>query len=323
MTIRLKLLLLFMALVGSMSLFSGDVARANSPVQAVWVWTDEVTAPGDRSTLVQRSAASGVTDLYLSVYQSTPNSAGRLMYEDSNMVDLIRLAHRHGIRVWAAYGAPDWPTLVTPACDPTAFPLQRMAEVVSYNNGKDTNFAGVVLDVEPPEPQSPSDFQALLNLYQCIRSFLPHNLRLAVAIPFFWDTPVEFPVGGQIKPVYQHIIDMDLDNVVVMGYRNLAGDPCPNDGIICLDQDEIVYAAEQHRNGNILVGLETANCVPGCGPSKVTFSDEGQLGLNLQAQVVANHFDRYNSFGGFAIDRYKDSYLSGTEGWPATNPTFP
>ena len=323
MSIQFKLLLLSVAVIGSMLLFSGDIARAESTTRALWVFSDEVSVPANRSALVQRSAASGVTDLYQSVYQSTANSAGRLMYDDSNVVELIRLARRNGIRVWAAYGAPDWPSLVTPGCDPNAFPLQRMAEVAGYNRGKEANFQGVVLDVEPSEPQSAADFQALLNLYQCVRSVLPNNLRLAVAIRFFWDTPVQFPVGGPVKPVYQHIIDMNLDKVIVMGYRNFAGDPCPNNGIVCLDQDEVLYAAEHHKNNQILVGLETGNCVPDCGPDIVTFFADGQSGLNLQAQAVANAFAAYNSFGGFAIHRYKDSYLSDTAGWPATNATFP
>jgi hypothetical protein len=316
-----KMLLVLMAVLGSMGLFRADVARSDSRTRALWVFSDELTNPQDRSTLVQRSADSGVNALYLSVYRSTPNSAGRYMYEDSAMADLIGQANAKQIQVWAAYGAPDWPTL---GCATTAFPLQRMAEVISYTIAyPSAKFEGVVLDVEPTEPQSEAAFQNLLTLYQCIHDTLQAaGLKLAVAIRFFWDTSVTFPAGGSSKPAYQHIIDMHLDKVVVMGYRDFAGTAnCDQgDGIICLDQDEIAYADSQSKNGHMLVGLETADCSPGCGPQKVTFFEEGQAVLNTEAQLVAQQFGTYVSFGGFAIHRYKDAYLQGTTAWPAVNP---
>jgi hypothetical protein len=76
--------------------------------------------------------------------------------------------------------------------------MQRMAEVNAYNAAHaDAEFDGVVLDVEPPEPQSTADFQNLLALYQCVRSNLPQRggdrLGLAVAIRFFWDAVAAFP----------------------------------------------------------------------------------------------------------------------------------
>ena len=48
----------------------------------------------------------------------------------------------------------------------------------------------------------------------------------------------------------------------------------------------------------ILVGLETSNCSPGCGPEKVTFFEEGQAAMNSEAQAVAAHFAANPSFGG-------------------------
>ena len=52
-------------------------------------------------------------------------------------------------------------------------------------------------------------------MYSC---FLPGDVRLAVAIRFYWDTPVVYPAGGPVKPVYQHVVDLDLDQIVVMGW---------------------------------------------------------------------------------------------------------
>lgn len=588
------------------------IARADSTSQALWVFTDELTTPSSRSTLVERSATAGVTDLYVSVYRSVRSSAGRLMYEDSFVADLIARAHARGQKVRAAYGAPDWPAL---GCSATSFPMKRFADIVAYNAANPAaRFDGVTLDVEPDDPQTEADFQALLALYGCANAVMKANgMSLAVAIRFFWDKPIVFPgtakeltpknllvyygapsringstsiasaaselakydyvvlgdglekghhvdhlntVGilsdssldtttvfgyldlgvmsqhlsmaevklridewkatgargiffdkfgyvfatsrarqneavdyahstgmavlvnasnpdeafgqaisamnpfparpthlgpadfylyqghqilggtfeaefawrtkaeflgayqsaigfkilsvttndthdvydaakfsyawhsallfgheatgwgeyafsaddglapfrerpaidpgasfaaaplssgslvsrrtsqGQIlvdasrhesgfvvrpsgRPAYQHILDMDLAHVVVMGYRDYAGNGCVSDGgIICLDQDEIAYASDRGKYRRVLVGLDTSECAPACGPSKVTFFEEGQSRLASQTLAVANHFAGSSGFGGFAIMGYRDSYLSGTAAWP-------
>ena len=216
--------------------------------QTLWVFPtssapNPVTDSSARQSLIANAAATGAAELYVSVYNSTPNAAGRYMYDEAAIADLISRAHTSGMQVFAAYGAPDWPTF---GCNPNGFPLQRMDEVAAYNVAHPvTKFDGVILDIEPPEPQSTSDFQALLTQYACIRSTLPSNIRLAVAIRFFWDAVIEYPVGsGVSKSAYAHIIDMSMNNVVVMGYRDFAGPAdCSNDGIICLDQNEVGYAA--------------------------------------------------------------------------------
>lgn len=316
-------LLLVVVAFGSIGVWNDSSVNADAQVQALWVFSDEISVAAARDALVQRSAASGVTDLYLSVYRSDLNSAGRRMYEDSDIVDLIVKTHASGLAAWAAYGNTDWPAI---GCDPAAWPLQRMAEVVAYNAANpNAQFDGVILDVGPPEPQSETDFQNLLALYQCTRAFLPGDQRLAVAIRFYWDTPVAYPVGGPVKPVYQHIVDLDLDQVVVMGYRDFAGTANCNEsgGLICLDQDEIAYADTVLKPGLILVGLETSNCAPGCGAEYVTFYEEGQAALNSESQLVVTHFGANPSFGGFAIHRYNASYLVGLPAWPVENPPPP
>ncbi len=283
---------------------------ARQLTQAVWVYpqpgSDSVADAPARRTMIDNTAASDVTDLYVSVYQSTMNSAGRLMYPDASMADLIQQAHRKHIKIWAAYGAPDWPSL---GCAANSFPMQRMADVKAYNAAHvDAEFDGVVLDVEPPEPQTRSQFQDLLTLYQCVRNSLPqrggNRMGLAVAIRFFWD-----------KTVYEHIIDIELDHVIVMGYRDTAGTACPSNGIICLDQEQISYANRKGENNMILVGVETSNCCE----ANVTFYLDGQNALFEQALLVAQHFRGSRAFGGFAVHRYQDSYLSGIPGWLAIN----
>ena len=307
--------------------------RANlfaARTQALWVFPGEqnlnpITNSAARNQLIFNSWRSGVNKLYVSVYQPNLNSSGRRMYEDADMARLINRAHRKRRQeVWAAYGAPDWASI---GCGANNFPLQRMTEVAAYNASHRTTdkFDGVILDVEPNEPQSATDFQALLNLYQCVRQTLPANIKLAVAIRFFWDTTVAFPAnGGAVKPVYQHVIDMNLDNVVVMGYRDFAGtsDCSQGDGIICLDKDEIAYATAVNKPNLVLVGVETRNPLPDL-LDKETFYEEGQIQLISEAQAVSNFFANSIGFGGYAIHNYQAAYLSGTSDWESLSLPLP
>lgn len=315
----------------ALATFGTCVASPNTAsaatTQALWVFpgpsfANPVTDATARQTLVTNSAASGLSLLYVSVYSSTPNSAGRYMYEDAAIADLITKAHAAGIKVDAAYGAPDWPTF---GCG--GFPLQRIAEVGAYNaNNPSAKLDGVVLDVEPPEPQNTAAYQALLAQYQCMRDALSPEVDLSVAIRFFWNDPVQYPANtGATKPVYAHAIDMNLRNVVVMGYRDFAGrSDCSNDGIICLDQDEISYAKSINKFDIILAGLETSDPSTTGISNKETFFEEGEGQLNSEVQAVLDHFGILSGLGGFAIHNYQNSYLKdNSASWPQTNSSFP
>jgi hypothetical protein len=331
---RLMLRLIIFAALG----FYTNLAAGGPSRQALWVYPDQgtganiVTDPTARQALVENAAESDVTDLYVSVYQSTPNSAGRQMYPDADIADLIQKAHLNRMRVWASYGDPAWPT---DGCAATATPLKNMAAVVAYDAANPAaHFDGVVLDIEPADPQTDAQYQALLAVYQCIQASLPqnahHRLEMAVTQRFSWTQPVAFPsAGGATKPVYQHVIDMNLTNVIVMGYRNTAGTDCSGatpTGMICLDEPMVEYASSVGQRGVVLAGIETNNCVPGCGPASVTFfsTANGQADLNQQAGMVASYFESQAGFGGFAVYGYRISYLGGaSSAWPAVNTGFP
>ncbi len=219
------------------------------------------------------------------------------MYEDRAIVTLIKAAHAKGMFVHAAYGAPDLPAL---GCDADGFPQKRMHDVIAYNAAHPAaKFDGVVLDIEPPEPQSASDFQALLGQYECIYDTLAASgVQLSAAIRFFWNSAVEYPVAsGATKPVYRHIIDLPLRNVVVMGYRHFAGPmDCSSDGIVCLDKDEISYAAKTGKPSVVLVGLETSDPATTGISAKETFFKQGQATMNSVVQTVLYTFNGH--FGG-------------------------
>jgi hypothetical protein len=298
---------------------SGNGIAASVPAadKAMWVFggsvvPNPVSDATGRSTLLTRSSANAINNLYVSVYQGTPNSSGRLMYQDADMAVLIAAAHAQGQEVWAAYGDTNWPAL---GCTASSFPVLRMAEVAAYNASRLANerFDGVMLDVEP-SPANEAEFQSLIAHHECMRNSLPSSIKLGTALSAFWDDDnVTYPaVGGTLKPAAHHIIDLDLDSVVVMGYRDTAGTTGGN-GIIGLDENEIAYATSTGRPGLILAGLETISGQP----DNVTFFEEGQSAMDAESQLVATHFAASTGFGGFAIHNYMAAYLSDTTGWPA------
>jgi uncharacterized protein (TIGR03437 family) len=310
----------------AISLGPAKPATVPAKLNALWVYSvsslpNPVTDMPTRDTLIQNSSASGVNMLYVSVYSSTPNSAKRYMYPDSDTSDLIAKAHAQGIQVYAAYGDTDWPTL---GCAASAFPMERMAEVIAYNAAnRSAMFDGVILDVEPT---GTPDFQALLSLYQCFQQQAQANgMGLSVAISAFWTTTVTF--GQVTEAAYQQIVDLKLSNVVVMGYRNYAGtsDCTAGDGVVCLDESVIAYANSVSQANTILVGLDTDNPATDGSLAEETFFSMGQAAMNAVAQSIFSQFAAVNqTFGGFAINNYRDSYLSGQiSGWPATNATPP
>jgi uncharacterized protein (TIGR03437 family) len=308
----------------TISIGCAEAATAPAKMNALWVYSvsslpNPVTDTPTRESLIQNSSSSGVNMLYVSVYSSTPNSAKRYMYADSDIADLIGKAHAQGMQVYAAYGDTDWPTL---GCAASAFPMQRMAEVIAYNAAnRSAMFDGVILDVEPT---GTPDFQALLELYQCFQQQGKANgMGLAVAISAFWNTTVTF--NQVTEEAYQQIVDLKLNNVVVMGYRNYAGtsDCTRGDGVVCLDEGVIAYANSVSQGNTILVGLDTDNPATSGSTAEETFFSMGQAAMNAVAQSVFTQFASVNqTFGGFSIHNYRDSYLNDqVAGWSATNPT--
>lgn len=279
---------------------------------SLWVFSDEVSTLAKRRTLVNRSVACGVDAIYVSVYRAIQNHSGRKMFEDADIADLIKRARERNIEVWAAYGDVDWHTQ---GCSQNSFPILRMNEVIEYNQANSENrFDGVMLDCEPDGNQA-IFMPMLLELYGCIAQDLSnHNIRTGAAIRFFWDELVFSPIDFSFKPGYEHLLDLDIEQVVVMGYRDFAGNGDDN-GINQLDRDEVYYASDIGKFRSVLVGLETGNCAPGCGPEQITFYEEGLASMKRAANEVADFFALEQGFGGFSIHRYNDAFLSETGKW--------
>ena len=169
-------------------LLLGVVAARGGPLkQTMWVFPspsgpNPVTNVSARQTLIANAAATGIAQMYVSVYSPNPNSAGRLMYDETAIADLITVAHTNGMQVFAAYGAPDWPTF---GCNANGFPLQRMAEVAGYNLAHPSaKFDGVVLDMNHRSRKAHQTFRRYSHNMPASVAALPNDIGLSLAIRF-------------------------------------------------------------------------------------------------------------------------------------------
>jgi len=310
------------AIITLSSVIQAVEAAPGGNINALWVYKvpslpNAVTDAPTRNTLMKNSASSGVNMLYVAVYSSTKSSAGRYMYDDTDVAAFVTSAHAAGLQVYAAMGDADWPSF---GCATDSSPYKRFADIVGYNGANpNAKFDGIMLDVEPG---SSPDFPSLLALYQCFQQMVKANgLSLSAAISAFWNSSVTF--NSVTEEAYKQIVDLGMNNLVVMGYRNTAGslDCTLGDGIVCLDENIIQYANTVAAGQMILVGLNTDNPSTSGDPAEETFYSLGQSAMNSAAQSVYSQFAAANqTFGGFAIHNYRDSYLNGAlSGWPATN----
>ena len=146
-----------------------------------------------------------------------------------------------------------------------SFPIARLQDIGAYNATNPmvlvqdpvTNtsyywtgtFDGVILDVEPTVAD-----QNLLDLYTCSQApAAQYGYGLSVAINAFWDYTI-----GSGGPAYRQILDMNFDNVVVMGYRNFAGTFGADDGGT-LPTDVSSQAVSANVPAYVSIGAVTAS----------------------------------------------------------------
>lgn len=244
-----------------------------------------------RTRLLERAEARGVNTLYLHVYAPAPNAAGRRMQDERRLAAFLRAARRRGVEVWAAYGAPDWPSH---GCSPGGFPHARLMEVAHFNRiHPGAGFAGVMLDVEPDEP---ADVEALRRFFVsaagCLRA---EGLPVAAAVRFFW--------AADPAP---SLLDAGLDHVVVMAYRNRAGGACPDDGFVCLAEAFLDAAERRGLDRHVVLGLRDTSVEQDGGRASETFhhlAPEAQHRARTRARRTLGAF---RSFGGYAVHAYAE-----------------
>lgn len=270
--------------------------------EAVWVYSDVVTSPDERRRLVDGAKQRSFDTLYLSVYRPEENARGHRMYDEAMLADLIGQAHDAGLEVWAAYGNPDWVDL---GSAPGSFPHDRIMEIAAFNRTHPaTPFDGVILNVEPPEPV---DMEALVSFYRGAAELLSSlEMQAAVAVRFFWKQSVAGAEGAP-RAAYKAILDLPLNHMVVMGYRNYAGEPCEDNGLICLNEDHIRYADRAKRNARVLIGLRTTSVDADAGSPIETFYGYPISYVTAEKKKAAEFFSRFRGFGGFATHQFDDA----------------
>ena len=299
------LLLSVFLLAGSCSIPARTVGHAEDTPgvyrEALWVSTDEITNSLRRERLIEYAVEKNVNTIYVSVYRPWYNDSGRLMYADRHVAAFIRRAHEKDMEVWASYGNGDWPEL---GAGEGSFPRARMLEIADFNSDHPSaSFNGIILDVEPGEPV---DLALLIAFYDEALALLSKNgIPAAAAIRYFWKDPVQLAGGERSLAAYAHVIDMPFEHVVVMGYRNYAGDPCVDNGLICLHQEQILYADRADRARSVLVGLRVTSVAVDSGHPIETFYGMPPTYFDAQKERVLSHFSQYASFGGFATHRYE------------------
>ena len=296
----------------------GDAAAGPSGKRrSMWVWPDEITEPvadpAQRQALVDRAQQSCVSRLYVSVYQFPQNSTGERMYERADMGALIALAHDKGIEVWATYGNVDWPGLAANldcTCQPSGFVWDRVDDYNSFNSDPSyQDFDGWMFDVEPDVLDV-----RLLAMYECARARLDPASAMGAAIQHSWHGSLQYPCGSDTnKPLYEHVIDLSLLDVIVpLCYRDFVGNTS-NNGILDICVEELTYAAQQERGDVLEIGLESSCNVA----ANETFCQEGAAAMRCAISQLRRLF----AVRGFALHQYEGSLFEATADWPEYDPS--
>jgi len=125
---------------------AGPVVEAERPIaHGVWVWhtADLLRDPSAANTLRAFCAATGVTEIYLSVPQAA--------LADARLPGLVSMLRRGGLRVEALMGEPGWYRAAM-----RARLLDRIAQIGRFNGAHpEARFAAIHLDIEPHQlPQN-------------------------------------------------------------------------------------------------------------------------------------------------------------------------
>ncbi len=234
---------------------------------AMWVWkTDELfTNPREPDRLFQFCKQMGVQTLYLSLdlQLTTTGRPGRL--RKGNLYRrLLERAHRHGLRVDALAGSPEW--AVTRYHD-RALAVIRIVAEFNRQVPKQARFDGVHFDVEPYVLigfEDPTLRRRLVRDYlamvaACEKEAQHDGLQLSCDVPW-WFFPASAAAraamtvnfAGKNETVGEHLLDL-LPSVTIMDYRNEADGAA---GIIAFGEPALAAAVE--RGKKIVVGLETS-----------------------------------------------------------------
>lgn len=278
--------------------------------RALWVW--------DSAPLLQEASARqrfldfcrerGVNIAWIQVMRTLNGS--RLQHE-AEWRDLLREAHRAGIKIHALDGDPAYVLR-----ERHYVVLTLVDTIIRFNREAPAGqrFDGIHLDNEPyllAGWQLPVVRERLLGEYLELNALAQRavdaegGLEYGVDIPFWWQYPDDqtgaaigdVTFNGVRKAASFHILDL-VDNVGIMDYRNMAGG---DDGIIAHARELLEYGSG--TNTTVFVGVETSP-VARVELPKLTFDGRSNAEMDDQLALVHAAFSGQKSFAGFAIHHY-------------------
>jgi hypothetical protein len=236
----------------------------------------------------------------------------RLSQLNGDLKRFVSRASNLGFAVHAVAGGPNWTDASHRYLGPKLVKL-----VADYNTAAAANerLQGVQLDIEP---YVDSSFWNDVDAYKQARTQAGNiNLRLGVAIPFWFDGVPEAPAvefgetesTRTTKPAAFHLIDMlhELPQayLLVMAYRNFASGP---DGSIEHVRSEFDYASQTGAASGIVVGQEFTKVTP----EKLSFWWAGRALFRQAAVEIARAYGELPQFRGLSVDGI-NAYLAARE----------
>lgn len=286
-------------------------ARGQTPTsRALWVWDSAplLRDPSARRRFLEFCQARGINIAWVQVTRSA--AGNRLQHEDS-WHDLLRDAHRGGVKIHALDGDPAYVLR-----ERHYVILTLVDTIIRFNREAPPGqrFDGIHLDNEPyllDGWQLPVIREGLLTAYLELNALVQRAVRAeggleyGVDIPFWWqyrDDQTGAAIGdvtfaGVRKAASFHILDL-VDNVGIMDYRNVAGG---DDGIIAHARALLEYG--NGTKANIFVGVETSPVVRVELP-KLTFAGRSNAEMDDEVTLAHTAFTAYKSYAGFAIHHY-------------------
>jgi len=255
---------------------------ARAPL-ATWVWTSRtVLDDRERAALLSFARERAVDTVYV---QLSP------VYEAEGwpaLLEMIRAAGRHQLRVFWVDGAPDW---VSSAGQERA--LAALARAARLNRALEAagvaRVAGVLCDVEPYLLEAwKNDRARVLADFELLSERLQRASQ-AASLELWWTLPFWF--AEHAGPKAQLLVQRS-DGVVIMAYRNRP--------------EQVVRAARSWLRlaeplaRPVVVAVET-QCIE---PSYISFCGTNGLQLSAALADIRRELGTSPAFAGLAVHQY-------------------
>jgi hypothetical protein len=276
--------------------------HAAAQALGMWVWPQTAYSTREaRQQLIQFCVSHHIDRLDVGVRIARDNGTPAVESPEA-IANLISLAEQNNIATVAVRGSP---RMFSGGNNERT--LSELAAIIAFNKTlpAGSSFKGVTYDVEPYLTNEwkanltsrRAIMLAYLNTLRKLRSLLhaqAPRLRLAVAMPFWWDRDdLHIKFRGEEKPFSEHVQDA-TDFVVLMSYRRHAGQ------VLASAENEMKYARQVNKE--IFLGLET-NPLPRNGDISFSGLPPGRFWNVVTVLLQAARTD--DAIGGIMIESYR------------------